>query len=104
MLPIGAEGMEKDGKFDHFNREIFVLDRRDLRGLKYGDRIPKPVVAYKMGEDKVPKPLEEKDAEAPYIFRPDDGLTRMLYGLDIWEGNWIEGELAREKRKIAENA
>jgi hypothetical protein len=101
ILPIDAEGMEKEGRFIHFNREIFVFDRRDLEGMKYGDRIPN-AIAYRLNAQKEPELQPEAKAPEPYIFRPDDALTRMLYGTGVWKGNWIEGEIEREKRKISQ--
>jgi RNA polymerase sigma-70 factor (ECF subfamily) len=92
VLPYDAQG-----------REVFILKPEELRGVKEGDRLEKPEV-YKTAltpNGPIAELQAAEPADAPYIFKPDEKLFRMLHGMGIWPGSWIDGEIAREKRTLA---
>ncbi len=100
-----AEGMLKDGRFIHFNREMFYFTRKQLDGLRFGDELVEPDVyvlkRLKIGIDtfgfsssRVGKKKND-GVEIPDIFKPDDGLRRVLdaLGIEGYKGRWIKHEL-----------
>ncbi|GEM_PF-4126109 len=102
MLPLDAETVEICGKSVHLNREIFMLTREELKGKSAGERLENAVAYRAEYRPGLPKPaVQGEPAGAPYIFLPDDNFTRMLYGLDIWRGSWLQAEIDREIAKTA---
>lgn len=90
IIPVDTEGMMKGENYIHFNRETFVLGD-EIRTKRFGDWLDNPVVykTARTGEGTVPV-LQEGPTDAPYVFMPDDMLSRILYGTGIWEGSWLE--------------
>ena len=91
ILPVDTEGMLKDNKYIHFNRETFLFGD-EIKNKKFGDKIENPVVyRSEIINGYIMPVLQEKEpADAPYVFMPDDTLSRTLYGLGIWEGDWLQ--------------
>ncbi|MEK6887729.1 MAG: hypothetical protein AABX14_02160 [Candidatus Aenigmatarchaeota archaeon] len=90
VIAVDTEGMMKGDDFVHFNRETFVFGD-EIRNKSFGDWLDNPVV-YKTArteEGTVPV-LQEGPADAPYVFMPDDMLSRILYGTGIWKGDWLK--------------
>ena len=96
MLPLDAEGEEKSSEFNYFNREVFVLSPEDLKNKKEGDRLENAKVyrgAIAPEGGFIPERQAEEPFGTPYLFKPTPSLRRMLYGLGIWKGDWIEAEI-----------
>jgi len=93
IIPADTEGwFEKSGQYKHLNRETFVFVPGELKDKKFGDGLSTPVV-YKSERTIngfVPELQTSEPSDAPYIFMPDDQLSRMLFGIGEWEGNWLE--------------
>jgi len=94
IVPIDAEGMIKDGKWIHFNRESYFLSLSDLEKQKFGTPLSEPRVFKTKIENGFPKvftPEYEKpyfgpdkvETTDPHIWAPEDLLTTCLDGLEV---------------------
>ncbi|MFA4820239.1 MAG: hypothetical protein WC613_04770 [Candidatus Aenigmatarchaeota archaeon] len=92
VIAVDTEGMMKGDDYIHFNRESFVFRPEDISNRRFGDRLDSPVVykSQKTDEGTIPVLQTEEPQDAPYIFMPDDMLSRILYGTGIWKGSWLE--------------
>lgn len=114
ILPIDAEGMTKDGKFIHFNRESYIVDPKDIP-RNFGEPLENtPSYQTQFAQDGKPKiygvdvqpPFfgpEKVRVTHPHIFAPDDLLAKVLSVLDIpgYESNrWIETELHKINSRL----
>ncbi len=112
VFPIDAEGMIKDGRFVHFNRESYVLSKEEVSNKQFGTILENPRVfqtritddiriytpSYNppyLGPDKTP-------VTSPHVFAPEDMLTACLDALQIqgYKGKKLEIELWKEKTKL----
>lgn len=91
----------KDGLV-HLNREVFELLPHRLARMRFGDVMRKPVV-YRLNMSSRRPELQTGEPEEPYIFRPDDGLRRILstYGFaGNWMGRWLDHEIEEERKQL----
>jgi hypothetical protein len=113
VIPVDAEGMVKDGKFSHFNRESYVISPAQIAGKPFGTSLDTPRVYKTRIESGVPvvfapeykEPHLGPDAVEvthPHIWAPEDLLVRSLDGLGVdgYKGRWMEIELWKERSKL----
>ena len=111
IVPVDAEGMMKDGKFVHFNRESLVIDPRDIANLRFGEVLPNPVVYKTRIEGGVPIAFKPEYVEPflgpdgiqvkhPHVWGPEDLICRELDALDVpgYAGRWMEIERDKERK------
>ncbi|MBI2232757.1 MAG: hypothetical protein HYU56_02465 [Candidatus Aenigmarchaeota archaeon] len=97
----GETFMGKDGLV-HLNREVFELLPSRLATMRSGDVMRNPVV-YRLNRSTRRPELQTGEPEAPYIFKPDDGLRRALssYGAaGNWKGRWLDHEIEEERKQL----
>jgi len=112
ILPIDTEGMvNKQGNYERFNRESYIISPEEIRGKRFGDVLENPQVfqaeivkgmpnIYKpnythppyYGPDMVP-------VNHPHVWAPEDQLTRHLDALGLGQ-SWIDVELWKERTKL----
>ncbi len=113
VFPIDAEGMIKDGKFIHFNRESYVINQRELDNQKFGSILKSPNVCQTRIENGIPSVFapdyptpylgpDKIEVQHPHVFAPEDLLNRCLdaIGVEGYGGRWIHLELEKEKAKL----
>jgi len=113
IIPIDTEGMVKDGKFVHFNRESYVISKEEISNKPFGTILEAPRVfqtsiidnkpnvytpSYNppyLGPDRIP-------VISPHVFAPEEMLTACLDGLNVegYKGKKLEIELWKEKTKL----
>ncbi|MEK6889151.1 MAG: hypothetical protein AABW80_03525 [Nanoarchaeota archaeon] len=112
-VPLDAEGMKKDGKFIHFNRESYIIPLSDLNGRMFGDVLDNPEVYQaniSRGKPNFHTPLYSPPylgpdcvkVNHPHVWAPDNLLTRALdyLGVKGYAGKWKEIELWKEKSRL----
>lgn len=110
VYPIDAEGMVKEDRFIHFNRESYLINPQDMAEMRFGDIIQNPLVFQTRIQDGRPniytpeynEPFDGPDGIKvvdPHIWAPDNQVTRYLHALGIDGYNWIKMELWKEKTK-----
>lgn len=113
VVPVDGEGMVKDEKFIHFNRESYVIDPAEIAELRFGEILRYPRVYQSRIKDgsveiyspRYVEPFLGPDKVAvvdPHIWAPEDLLCRVLDALGIgrYKGNWMQIELDKEKAKV----
>jgi hypothetical protein len=123
VLPVNAKGniITKGPRkgFQHFDKESCFVPLEGFN-LKFGDRFEGEVYRTQWEETangRIPRPVldrtgyparrkfygpDKTTVEHPHIFAPDFLLGSVLDGLNIAGYNWIDNELEREERKLAE--
>lgn len=113
VLPVDAEGMMRDGKFVHFNRESYVLDPKDIARKPFGTRMQDPQVFQTRIENGIPLVFRPEYKEPylgpdkievnnPHIWAPEDLLCRTLdaLGVEGYKGRWMYLEWLKESMKL----
>ena len=117
VLPIDAEGMIKDGKFTHFNRESYMVSLDDLNGKQpFASTLENAEVYRTEIVDGVPRvftpeynaPFEGPEISKvdnpvqvihPHVWAPENHLTTCLdaLGIEGFKGQKLEIELWKER-------
>lgn len=109
IYPIDAEGMIKDSKFVHFNRESFLIHPSKIESLKFGYPLENQIAYktnFKNGKPEVyPYYPEEKlgpgatPVTHSFLWAPENLLCNCLDGLGVkgFAGNKLQIELWKEK-------
>lgn len=110
VYPVDAEGIMRDGKFIHFNRESYLLDPANMSGMKFGEIMVNPTIFQTEIRDGKPvvytpeyiQPFHGPDGVIvinPHVWAPDNQLVRYFDALGVGGYNWIEMELSKEIAK-----
>lgn len=112
VLPIDAEGMIKEGKFVHFNRESYLINISDIEGKEFGSILENPRVFQTKIENGFPKIFtpdyvkpylgpDKVKVNHPHIWAPENLLTVCMDALGVkgYRGKKLEIELWKEKSK-----
>ena len=117
VFPIDAEGMIKDGKFMHFNRESYMIKLSEIQEKSFGSLLNNPRVFQTKIENGIPRTFtpeyskpylgpDKVEVTNPHVFAPEDLLTVCLDALDVngFKGKKLEIELWKEKSKLKGNS
>lgn len=95
VVPIDTEGMEKQGKFIHFNREAYLIPLEEIVNKKFGTPLNKFEVyqldKVESGIPQVKTPFysqpylgpEGVAVTNPHIWAPEDMMVNCLRSLDV---------------------
>lgn len=94
VLPVDAEGMMKEGRFKHFNRESYFVSLDEIALQPFGTPLQSPRVFQTRIEDGkpiiyTPQSLppyygpENVMVKHPHLWAPDDLMVACFAGLDI---------------------
>lgn len=113
VLPLDAEGMMKNGRFIHFNRESYIIGLDELMNKEFGDALENPEVHQVRvidGEPHFYSPTYHSpylgpgaiEVTHPHIWAPNNLLTRALdaLGVESYKGKWKEIELKKETYRL----
>lgn len=113
VIPIDAEGMAKDGKWIHFNRESYMLKFSDVENKSFGTPLENPRVSQTKIKEGIPsvyvpeykEPFLGPDGIAvshPHIWAPENHTTVCLDALCIrgYYKKRLDIELWKEKCKL----
>ncbi|MDO8509321.1 MAG: hypothetical protein Q7S27_06600 [Nanoarchaeota archaeon] len=113
VLPIDGEGMMKDGKFIHFNRESYFLSPHEITYKKFGEVLDNPRVFQTRiinGMPEIYNPQysspylgpENLKVIHPHVWAPEDMLVTCLDGLGIsgYKGKKLEIEMIKTMNKL----
>ena len=113
IFPIDAEGTEKDGKFNHFNRESYLISLKEIKNKKFGSILELPRVFKIDIKNKIPSiftPIYERpylgpdkvEVINPHVWAPEDLLSTCLDALSIegYKGQKHNIELWKIKSKL----
>ncbi len=113
ILPIDAEGIEKDGKFNHFNRESYFISLKEIKNKKFGNILESPQVFKTEIKNKIPSiftPVYERpylgpdkvEVVNPHVWAPEDLLSTCLDALEVegYKGQKHNIELWKIKNKL----
>lgn len=113
ILPIDAEGILKDSKFIHFNREAYFISLEEIRNKKFGSILRSPRVFKTEIRDRIPhifSPIYEKpylgpdkiEVTNPHIWAPENLLSTCLDALEVegYKGQKHNTELWKIKTKL----
>jgi len=112
--PVDAEGMVKDGQFQHFNRESYVIDPSEVANISFGSILQRrPRVVQTRIESGIPRVYKPEYKEPylgpdkvpvvhPHVWAPEDLLVRTLDALNVpgYAGKWREIELWKERSRL----
>lgn len=111
VLPIAAEGTEKDGKFINFNLESYVIHNSEIANKPFGRILENPKV-YKTRIEKG-KPIiyrpeytepylgpDGVQVNDPHVWAPENVLVRALDAIGVEGYEWMDMELWKEKSKL----
>ena len=115
VYPVDAEGMMKNGRLIHFNREAYLINPEDMSSIRFGGIMKHPLVFQTRIQDGKPNAYtpeykepfigpDEMKVVDPHIWAPDNQVTKYLHALSIDGYNWIEMELWKEKTKLGGNS
>lgn len=114
VIAIDAEGMEKGGKFIHFNREAYFIPLKEINNKRFGTPLNNFRVSQldhiDQGKPFVRLPSDEKpylgpegvSVTHPHLWAPEDMMVVCLAGLGIegYKGrNRLELELEKTKAR-----
>lgn len=114
IYPIDAEGMIKDNKFIHFNRESFLIHPYEIESLKFGHPLENQIAYktnFKNGNPEVYKYQPEENlgpgatpVTHPFLWAPENLLCNCLDGLEVkgFKDNKLQIELWKEKTILAD--
>lgn len=111
VRPIDTEGTEKDGKFIHFDRESYVINKSEIENKKFGHVLKNPKVYKTRIENGKPTFYRPQYSEPylgpngvqvtnPHVWAPEDMLCRTLNAIGVEGYKWMEMELWKEKMKL----
>ncbi|MBI4019018.1 MAG: hypothetical protein HY364_02070 [Candidatus Aenigmarchaeota archaeon] len=106
---IDAEGMNREGRYERFGREIYFIDAE--RPGRFGSAIKNPRVRKSRIDKGMPffytpdytppyKGPDLTDAGSPHVFAPDNLLSRALdaVGAEDYAGKWMEISVDKMQR------
>ncbi len=112
VFPVDAEGMMKDGKFMHFNREAYLINPDEIANRMFDYALTNPKVSQVNIVDGVPRVFtpeyeppflgpDKVGVISPHIWAPEDLLTTCLDALGVpgFAGKKLEIELAKVKAR-----
>ncbi len=109
VVPVDTEGVFKEGRYVHFNREAFLLHHSEIADIGFAEPLENPRVYQSGLGGRYPVVYSEEPKEFlgpgktpvthPYLFAPDNLMTVGLDALHVlgYRGNKLRTELWKEQ-------